>query len=289
MKLQHFIAMILVFLLGAVSLIMGTLLLSGLHEAGHRIIKGLLAFNIVLGILSLMVAYLIMIRYRSTPNIVLLLLLSHISVLIFLVLIVDNVALESIRAMEIRAIIWALVFLLIQWGSFKNSNLPTSGWRSMVVLLGVTSVFLHSCKNDPNKQSSQTQSNPDQVQVEEASPNVPIAHDAWINEIQLDHGSKWLANAETTLGVSKMLSALNGFNGSSVSAYQALGDDLNDLKNTIVKECTMTGPSHDNLHVWLHPLIEKIEALQNTDSEASGVQRVHDIEQHLNGYYEFFE
>jgi hypothetical protein len=51
----------------------------------------------------------------------------------------------------------------------------------------------------------------------------------------------------------------------------------------------MTGPSHDNLHVWLHPLIEKIEALQNTDSEASGVQRVHDIEQHLNGYYEFFE
>jgi hypothetical protein len=51
----------------------------------------------------------------------------------------------------------------------------------------------------------------------------------------------------------------------------------------------MTGPSHDNLHVWLHPLIEKIEALQNTDSEASGVQRVRDIEQHLNGYYEFFE
>lgn len=289
MKPQHIIAMILVFLLGSVSLIMGTLVLSGLHEAGHRIIKGLLAFNIVLGILSLMVAYLIMIRYRSTPNIVLLLLLSHISVLIFLVLFSNNVAVESIRAMEIRAIIWALVFLLIQWGSFNKSNLSAKGWRGMVILLGATTIFFQSCKNNLNKQSSDSQIKTDQVQIEEAFLNVRVAHDAWINEIQLDHGSKWLANAETTLGVSKMLTALNGFNGGSVSAYQALGDDLNDLKNTIVKECTMTGPSHDNLHVWLHPLIEKIEALQNTDSEASGVQRAHDIEQHLNGYYEFFE
>jgi hypothetical protein len=289
MKLQHFIAMILVFLLGAVSLIMGTLVLLGIHEAGHVVLKGLLVYNIVLGALSLLVAYLIWNRSRSTSSSVLLLLLSHISVLIFLVLFTNHVAKESIRAMEIRAIIWALVFLLIQWGSFKKSNLRTRGWRGMAVLLGATTIILHSCKNNPNRQSSDSQSNPDQVQVEEASPNVPIAHDAWINEIQLDHGSKWLANAETTLGVSKMLTALNGFNGGSVSAYQALGDDLNDLKNTIVKECTMTGPSHDNLHVWLHPLIEKIEALQNTDSEASGVQRVHDIEQHLNGYYEFFE
>ncbi len=289
MKLQHLIAMILVFLLGAVSLIMGTLVLLGIHEAGHVVLKGLLVYNIMLGALSLLVAYFIWNRYRSTPNIVLLLLLSNIAVLIFLVLFANNAALESIRAMEIRAIIWALVFLLIQWGSFKKSNLQTRSWRGMAVLLGTTTIFLHSCKNDPKRQSSDSQSNPDQVQVEEASPNVPIAHDAWINEIQLDHGSKWLANAETTMGVSKMLEALASFKGQTKSDYQALGNDLNDLKNTIVKECTMTGPSHDNLHVWLHPLIEKIEALQNTDSEASGVQRVHDIEQHLNGYYEFFE
>ena len=289
MKLQHFIAMTLVLLLGTVSLIMGTLVLLGIHKAGHVVLKGLMAYNIVLGALSLLVTYLIWNRSRSTSSSVLLLLLSNISVLIFLVLFTNNVPKESIRAMEIQAIIWVLVFLLIQWGSFKKSSLLTRSWRGMAILLGASTIFLNSCKNNPNRQSSDSQSNPGQVQVEEVSPNVSVAHDAWTDEIQLDHGSKWLANVETTLVVSKMLTALNGFNGSSVSAYQALGDDLNELKNIIVKECTMTGPSHDNLHIWLHPLIEKIEALQNTDSKVSGVQMVQDIEQHLNGYYEFFE
>ena len=289
MKLQHLIAMILVFLLGTVSLIMGTLVLLGLHEAGHVVLQGLLIYNIVLGILSLLVAYLIWNRSRSTSSTVLLLLFSNISVLIFLILFPNNVAKESISAMEIRAIIWALVFLLIHWGSFKKSSLPTRGWGSMAILLGATTIFLHSCKNNPNKQNTGSQSKPDQVQVEEPSTKVAISHDAWNHRIQLDRGSKWQANAETTLGVSKMHKAMIEFKGRSVSDYRALGDKLNALKNTLVKECTMTGPSHDNLHIWLHPLIEKIEALQNIDSEASGAQMVQDVEQHLNGYYDFFE
>lgn len=289
MKLQHFIAMILVFLLGAVSLGMGTMVLLDLHEAGHVVLKGLLAYNIVLGVLSLLVAYLIWKRSESTSSAVLLLLLSNISVLIFLVLFTNTVAKESIRAMEIRTIIWAMVYLLIRWGSFKKSSLSTKGWRSIPVLLGASTVFLYSCKNNPNKQNSDFQSEPDQIQIEEGSPNVPMSQDTWIDEIQLDRGSKWLANAETTLGVSKMLNTMTDFNGRTVSEYRALGDKLNDLKNTVVKECTMTGPAHDNLHVWIHPLIEKIEALQNIDSEASGIHMVQDIEQHLNDYYDFFE
>ena len=289
MKLQHRIAMILVFLLGIVSLIMGTLVLLGLHETGHVVLQGLLIYNIVLGILSLLVAYLIWNRSRSTSSAVLLLLFSNISVLIFLVLFPNNVAKESIMSMEIRTIIWAIVYLFIRWGSFKNSSLSTKGWGRMAVLLGATTIFLHSCKNNPNKQNSSSQSKPDQVQVEEPSPKVAISNDAWNHQIQLDRGSKWLANAETTSGVSKMRNAIIEFKGRSVSEYRALGDELNALKNTIVKECTMTGPSHDNLHMWLHPLIEKIEALQNIDSEASGVQMVQDIEQHLNGYHDFFE
>lgn len=281
--------MILVFLLGTVSLIMGTLVLMGLHEAGHVVLQGLLIYNIALGILSLLVALLIWNRSRSTSSVVLLLLFSNISVLIFLVLFPNNVAKESIRAMEIRTIIWAMVYLFIRWGSFKKSSPSTRGWGSMAVLLGATTVFLHSCKNNPNKQNTGSQSKPDQVQVEDPSPNVTISNDAWNHQIQLDRGSKWLANAETTLGVSKMRNAMIEFKGRSVSEYRALGDELNALKNTIVKECTMTGPSHDNLHIWLHPLIEKIEVLQNINSEASGAQMVQDIEQHLNGYYDFFE
>lgn len=191
--------------------------------------------------------------------------------------------------MEVRVIIWVLVFLLIQWSSFKKPSLSARGWRSMVVLLSLTTIFLHSCKNNPNKQNSDSQSNPDQIQVEEASPNVPGSHDAWTDEIQLDQGSKWQANVETTIGVSKMRSIIDHTAPRSISEYQQLGNELNDLKNTIVKECTMTGPSHDNLHIWLYPLIKKIEALQNLTHEKSGRQLTQNIEQHLKMYNDFFK
>ena len=112
--------------------------------------------------------------------------------------------------------------------------------------------------------------------------------DDWINDIVLNNGSKWKANKETTDGVIALLTLINENKTWNTGEYKKLGDSLNEVKNTVVKECTMKGASHDNLHVWLHPLIEKIEMLQKTESTNEGTYLTSNIKNHLEGYFDYF-
>lgn len=111
----------------------------------------------------------------------------------------------------------------------------------------------------------------------------------WINDIQLDNGAKWLANKQTTEGVNKMLLLISESKTETVEDYLRLANILNDKKNTLVKKCTMTGPSHDNLHVFLHPLIEKIDVLLATKTNVEGSETLKSIQYNLNAYNTYFK
>lgn len=289
MKLQHVIALTLVFLLGSTSLLMGTLVLLGLYEPDHTVLEGLLVYNIILGILSLLVVLIIWKQSRSTQKFVYLMLFSHTTVLAYLVFFVNDIAHESIRAMEIRAVAWALVFFLIQWDSLKNGKVSALlPWKKTTLILFLSATFVSGCKQPPKEQKT-VPHNPNQIRAEEDTPTTSVADSGWTNEIQLDHQTRWSANPETTIGVTKMLRTIQNYKGGTVSEHRKLGNELNEMKNYIVKECTMTGPSHDNLHIWLHPLIKKIEALQKVDDKKTGIQLIQDIEHHVTRYHDFFE
>jgi ABC-type Zn2+ transport system substrate-binding protein/surface adhesin len=51
----------------------------------------------------------------------------------------------------------------------------------------------------------------------------------------------------------------------------------------------MKEPSHDNLHVWLLPLIDKIDALKEAKTIEEAQQIYISIEQNLNAYNTYFE
>ena len=114
-------------------------------------------------------------------------------------------------------------------------------------------------------------------------------NNAWVNEIKLDNGNKWEANLETTEGVDKMLNLVKSSAPKTVEDYHALASKLNEDKNVVVKKCTMEGPSHDNLHVFLHPLIEKIEALGKVSNTDEGAETLASIKENLEGYYNYFQ
>lgn len=111
----------------------------------------------------------------------------------------------------------------------------------------------------------------------------------WMNEIQLNDGSKWEANPETNEGVDAMLEMVKTSNPKTVDDYHALATKLNEEKNFVVKKCTMEGPSHDNLHVFLHPLIEKIDALGKVSTVDEGAEITANIKENLAGYYNYFQ
>ena len=111
----------------------------------------------------------------------------------------------------------------------------------------------------------------------------------WIHDIQLDNGLKWLANIETTQGVDKMLNILKEDQSKTVVDYHNLADKLNVVKNKLVKECTMTGPPHDNLHIFLHPLIDKISHLQKVSTIQDGLEATQNIKENLDAYTKYFK
>ncbi|HLW32050.1 MAG TPA: hypothetical protein VKX40_07295 [Aequorivita sp.] len=166
--------------------------------------------------------------------------------------------------------------------------------KKTILTAAILSVFLIGCK-DNKSTNSETSVETEMVHEHEAEADHDGDHDgmalnnAWVNEIQLDNGSKWDANLETTQGVETMLQELETSNPETVADYHQLASKLNDEKNTVVKKCTMVGPSHDNLHVFLHPLIDKIAALGKVTSVDEGSEITVSIKENLDAYYDYFK
>lgn len=160
--------------------------------------------------------------------------------------------------------------------------------KRTAILLSAFSLLLVSCKETKKEVPVEPEATTETVDHDNHAGETQESDNAWVNDIVLNNGIKWQANQETTDGVMTMLSLINESKLNATEDYQKLGDGLNEVKNTVVKECTMKGASHDNLHVWLHPLIEKIELLQNTGSVEEGAKLTSNIKEHLEGYYEYF-
>jgi len=155
--------------------------------------------------------------------------------------------------------------------------------KKTAILGLVLSISLLGCKETQNEETTITE--------QSAVEHKEDAHEdqnSWMNQIQLDNGSTWKANIETTEGIQAMSSRIAEDESNSIKHYKNLASDLNDIKNNIVKECTMKGESHDNLHVFLVPLVDKIEALGEVNSVHEGAVITKDIREHLEVYFNYF-
>ena len=153
--------------------------------------------------------------------------------------------------------------------------------KSIIIILLITTVVA-SCKNNDKKEESEIPQEAAQEQVDD------LLSTEWMKEIQLNNGAKWEANIETTEGARKMQELLKTQTTSTLDDYHQFASKLNDVKKKVVKECTMKGASHDNLHIWLYPLIEKIAALSKTNDlgEASKIKQ--SIEENIDAYNTYF-
>ena len=137
-----------------------------------------------------------------------------------------------------------------------------------------------SCNNSKKENHATEQSAQEETEVvshenHETHEASSVLNNNWMDEIQMDNGSKWLANIETNEGVKKMNAILESHSTNTLEDYHSLATELTHAKNYVIKECTMKGPSHDNLHVWLLPLMEKIDTLLEVKNleEASKIKQ----------------
>ena len=158
--------------------------------------------------------------------------------------------------------------------------------KQIIILLVFLSLIISCEKN--KVQAKKTKTTIEKKDINETKEKIDPLTNNWLKNIELDMGNKWKANNETTTGVNNMLSLVLESNPKTIENYRELAKKLNEEKNTLVKKCTMKGPSHDNLHVFLHPLIEKIDALLKVNSldEASKLKQI--IKENLEAYQNYF-
>jgi hypothetical protein len=161
--------------------------------------------------------------------------------------------------------------------------------KKIILTTTILSAFLIGCNENKVKTSPDAPAHSEIVHTEETAHHDSPLDNSWTNEIKLDNGKKWEANKETNIGVEKMLDIIKERDPKTVNDYHEMASQLNDHKNYVVKECTMTGPSHDNLHVFLHPLIEKIDALGKVETVKEGSEIVESVRENLDAYYNYFK
>lgn len=159
------------------------------------------------------------------------------------------------------------------------------------VIFTLSLLALVSCKDSKNQDTkTETIEHSDDTQNDHQNHETSSVYaNAWINEIQNDNGAKWQADTPTNEGVQQLQNTINTQSASTLEDYHQLAKQLNDQKNFVVKNCTMEGPSHDNLHIWLHPLIEKIDVLLKIDNVEDAARLTQSIEENINAYYSYFQ
>lgn len=143
-------------------------------------------------------------------------------------------------------------------------------------------LFLFSCNSTTTEQSTNN--------TEVTAPEEHHEH-AQHNEsgsLQLNNGEKWIVNDEMKPFVSQGEALLEAYIANNDSDYKALANQIKEQNSQLIKSCTMDGRSHDELHVWLHPHLELVDALSETDSkeEADGI--ITQLTNSYNEYKQFF-
>ena len=131
----------------------------------------------------------------------------------------------------------------------------------IILALIIIVIFTMSCNNSTHQKSDQV-------------------------AIALDNGQKWKVNTEMTpfiLGGERILNQYSNGN------HKELAEQLKDENKKLIKSCTMNGKSHDELHKWLHPHMQLIEALGKADDDEKANEIIKQLKKSFQTYHAYFQ
>ncbi len=148
---------------------------------------------------------------------------------------------------------------------FKNN-------KFVLILACCILMSVMACQNPINSNTSKS----DNTQLNE-------------QDLTLNQGQKWQINKEMLPFIQAQENRLNAYINSKDSNYIALANSLNITNQKLIKSCTMTGESHEQLHHWLHPHIQLIDQLQKTEYLQASDSIIKQIQSSFNLYHQYFQ
>lgn len=105
------------------------------------------------------------------------------------------------------------------------------------------------------------------------------------NGLQLNNGEKWTADEPTNQGMIQMHTFISKAISQSDSKPLIIKEKLTEQFNSLLKQCTMQGEDHNQLHLYLVPLKQQIDELD----EKSGKEKLNKIESYITEYHTYFK
>lgn len=142
------------------------------------------------------------------------------------------------------------------------------------VLIGMT---LINCKKEVEKVGTP-------IKTSESMTNEYV-----IPNLKLNNGQQWTANLETHQGFQNMDSILKTFKKKGNQNYKLLGENLSVQTNFVIKNCTMKGESHDELHVILLPVLDQISILKESKNSIDAQNAFTTLGELIQDYFVYFK
>jgi hypothetical protein len=107
--------------------------------------------------------------------------------------------------------------------------------------------------------------------------------------LTLDGDARWQMDTHTREVVARTRASLASADVHDAASAAALGDTLQEQLDQLITGCTMTGASHDQLHVFLTAWMPEVAALRKTTELEEGKARIGRLEAMLEQYGRHFE
>ena len=148
--------------------------------------------------------------------------------------------------------------------------------KTKFILLTVLAVFFLNCKNKTENEISNSSKDKEETVNESA-------------KLILNNGQKWIANNETHIGIENMNSIIKAFKPDANKDYMALGESLSKQTSFVIKNCSMKGEPHDQLHVVLVPMLDEISILKDSKNIDDLEHALNKLETLINDYFAHFK
>ena len=152
--------------------------------------------------------------------------------------------------------------------------------NKIIILLFIVSFY--ACNNS----GSSTDKITDSVQ------DVPAGdHTEHASALSLNNGKKWKSDESTRNHVMKLSEMIRVFNGSaknSSSDYQRFAAEIQTELDGLIRDCRMSGPDHDALHLWLEPILKQVAELKTDPAEEKAKEIVQALRKDVDLFNQYF-
>ncbi|MDP3180789.1 MAG: hypothetical protein Q8M67_03150 [Bacteroidota bacterium] len=152
--------------------------------------------------------------------------------------------------------------------------------KTLTISITAISLFLFGCGNT-SKEKSKEQT--------ETAIHEEHHHDEESESIELKNGDKWKVDANMITHIRNMENDVIYFTKVEPKDYKVLSEKLQAGIDLLTSNCTMKGKAHDELHKWLLPYIDMVEALSEAKDDTEAALHFKNIQTSFKTFNQYFQ